>query len=299
MRNKKYPIKYITENSVAYYALLILTGFLLYGCASTKKNKEKTIPSNSDQNNSQAQSGTSYTTWVLKNYGFDDHKLIHLKPDLPTSNESLPVAVIDTVENDEPAADSFEIRSPVAEKLVDNYLKSEIKEPKGHCLSVSKGRFEQAYKEVHGHPVYQDLPDSMATKKFTAKQVFNLLYVSASETEQGWRSLPERYRGKGNAGAIAYAGMGTLVDAIGVWGGQLRPGALMQVWRFKDDYEQVVQGVDVKELDPYGHSFIFIGYVRNEKNEITGLEIADQGFQSYRPLRPSDYEVWWGVNLTI
>ena len=44
---------------------------------------------------------------------------------------------------------------------------------------------------------------------------------------------------------------------------------------------------------------IFISYVRNEKNEIIGLEIADQGFQSYRPLTPDDYQVWWGVNLSI
>ena len=182
--------------------------------------------------------------------------------------------------------------SPVAKKIVEIYLNSTNKEPKGHCLSVSKGRFEQAYKAVYGHSFYQDLPDSMASKFHTPKQVFNLLYVSASETEEGWRSLPEKYRGKGNAGAIAYAGMGTLVDSSGVWSGQLRPGALMQVWRFKVDYEQVVQGVNVKKLDPYGHSFIFISYVFDEKNAIIGLTIADQGFQSYRPLVPSDYEVF-------
>ncbi|MGK0495541.1 MAG: hypothetical protein ACJAU2_001933 [Maribacter sp.] len=139
----------------------------------------------------------------------------------------------------------------------------------------------------------------MATKSFTPKQVFNMLYASASEPHQRWRSLPEKYRGKGNAGAIAYAGMGTLVDTSGIWSGQLRPGALMQVWRFKEDYEQVVQGVDVKKLDPYGHSFIFMSYVHDEDNTIIGIKIADQGFQSYRLLIPRDYEVWWAVNLSI
>ena len=193
----------------------------------------------------------------------------------------------------------LDIKSPVAGKIVENYLNSENKEPNGHCLSVSKRRFEQAYKEVYGHSFYQDLPDSMASKFYTPKQVFNLLYASASEISQGWRSLPEKYRGKGNAGAIAYAGMGTLVDSSGIWNGQLRPGALMQVWCHKEDYKKVVQGVNVKKLDPYGHSFIFINYVFNEKNEITGLKIADQGFQSYRPVIPRDYEVWWAVNLSI
>ncbi|WP_281541202.1 hypothetical protein [Maribacter aestuarii] len=126
-----------------------------------------------------------------------------------------------------------------------------------------------------------------------------MLYASASAPQQGWRSLPEKYRGKGNAGAIAYAGMGTLVDSSGIWSGQLRPGALMQVWRLKEDYELVVQGVDVKKLDPYGHSFIFMDYVYDKDNVIVGIKIADQGFQSYRPLVPSDYEVWWAVNLSI
>lgn len=294
----------LLKNSIAYYAILVLIGLMLFGCTSTKKIKKKTILLGSDQNTTQAQSSNGKTATTLNNYGFDDHEYISLNPSqitpiLPHAKDSLTQTGTSTGVKEVTSRVSLDIKSPVADKLVENYLNSENKEPKGHCLSVSKGRFEQAYKEVHGHSLYQDLPDSMATKSFTPKQVFNLLYASASETRQGWRSLPEKYRGKGNAGAIAYAGMGTLVDTSGIWTGQLRPGALMQVWRFKEDYEQVVQGVDVKKLDPYGHSFIFIGYVRDEKNTIIGLKIADQGFQSYRPLSPSDYEVWWGVNLSI
>lgn len=166
-------------------------------------------------------------------------------------------------------------------------------------MAVSKRRFMNAYKAVYGHSVYNDLPDYMATKYYSAREVFDNLYVSASGVHRGWRSLPRKYRGKGNAGAIAYAGMGTLVGRDGIWGGELRPGAPVQVWRFKEDYKDVVKGVDKKDFDPYGHSFIFMGYVRNEKNEIVGIRIADQGFQSYRPLIPRDYEVWWAVNLTI
>jgi hypothetical protein len=196
-------------------------------------------------------------------------------------------------------SDILDINTPVADKIIENYLCSENKKPSGHCLDVSKGRFEQAYEDVHGHLLYQDLPDSMATQFYTAKQAYNILYDSASDTNQGWRSLPEKYRGKGNAGAIAYAGMGTLVDSLGIWSGQLRPGALMQVWRHKEDYEKVVRGVNVEKLDSYGHSFIFISYVCNEKNEIIGLKIADQGFQSSNPLIPKNYEVWWAVNLNI
>ena len=298
------PLKMLLKNSIAYCAIIVLIGLMIFGCTSTKKIKNKTILLGSDQNTTQAQSSNGKTATTFYNYGFDDHEYISQKPTqitpiLSNAKDSLAQTGTGIGVNEVTSLVSLDIKSPVADKIVENYLNSENKEPKGHCLSVSKVRFEQAYKEVHGHSLYQDLPESMATKSFTSKQVFNLLYASASETHQGWRSLPEKYRGKGNAGAIVYAGMGTLVDTSGIWSGQLRPGALMQVWRFKEDYEKVVQGVDVKKLDPYGHSFIFISYVRNEKNEIIGLEIADQGFQSYRPLIPDDYEVWWGVNLSI
>ena len=241
---------------------------MLLGCTSTKKTKKGTTSLGSDEHTTQSKNGN--TAKALHDYGFDDHEYISLKsakitPILMDAKDSLTQIGMGTEVNEVESGISFDVQSPVADKIVENYLNSENKEPKGHCLAVSKGRFEQAYKQVHGHSLYLDLPDSMATKSFTPKQVFNLLYASASETEQGWWSLPEKYRGKGNAGAIAYAGMGTLVDTSGIWGGQLRPGALMQVWRFKEDYEQVVRGADVKKLDPYGHSFIFISYVHFHK----------------------------------
>lgn len=195
--------------------------------------------------------------------------------------------------------EATEPESAVAKKIVENYLNSKNKEPGGHCLLVSKRRFEEAYKDVYGHSVYQDLPKRMATPYYTPKEVFDFLYVSASGTHEGWRSLPAAYRGKGNAGAISYAGMGDLVDGTEIWSGKLRPGAPMQVWKRRRDYEKVVYGLDDEEIDPFGHSFIFLSYVRDDNQEIIGIKIADQGYQSYRALLPQDYEVWWAVNLTI
>ncbi|TLP81447.1 hypothetical protein [Maribacter sp. ACAM166] len=302
----------LLKKSITYSAFIIL--IMLLGCSSTKQNKQNTNPSSSGQNSTQVHSSTGYTATTAQDYGSDDHSYISQDPVLETpilSNTIDSLTQIGTsMEENENVSQAIlgeeftnstilESKSLVAEKIVENYLNSANKEPGGHCLSVSKGRFEQAYKEVHGHLPYQDLPNSMATKLYTSKQAFNLLYASATDTHPKWLSLPEEYRGKGNAGAIAYAGMGTLVDTTDIWSGQLKPGALMQVWRYKEDYEQVVKGVDVQKLDPYGHSFIFIGYVRNENDAIIGLKIADQGFQSYRPLVPRDYDVWWAVNLSI
>jgi hypothetical protein len=308
---KNTPVKIVLKKSNIGAAFM---GLLLLGCAATKQHKQKANISGSNQNTTQIISRNGDTEISEQEYDFDDHHHSSLILELEISVPPNPLDAIAQIGGSTKESkiapqtifipefitpNILEIKSPVADKIVANYLASQNKEPGGHCLSVSKRRFEQAYKEVHGHLPYQDLPNHMASKRYTSKQVFNLLYVSASDTHRVWRSLPEEYRGKGNAGAIAYAGMGTLVDTSGIWSGQLRPGALVQVWRYKEDYELVVQGVNVKKLDPYGHSFIFISYVRDDKNAIIGLKIADQGFQSYRPLVPQDYEVWWAVNLRI
>ena len=288
---------------IAYAALINLIGLLLLGCTSTKKNKQEIILYGPNQNVIQVNDSTGTTTTVTQDFIVHSHDSIIQNTEvltiLSSAEDSLAESIATAEDNEIVPQAILDTASPVAERIVENYLNSEKKEPGGHCLTVSKGRFEQAYKEVHGHLPYQDLPVSMASKFYTPKQVFNSLYASASAEKMEWRSLPEEYRGKGNAGAISYAGMGTLVDSSGVWSGQLKPGALMQVWRYREDYEKVVQGVNVQKLDPYGHSFIFINYLHDENNVIIGLRIADQGFQSYRPLRPSDYEVWWAVNLTI
>tara|TARA_R110002126_G_scaffold236168_1_gene379799 strand:- start:8061 stop:8927 length:867 start_codon:yes stop_codon:yes gene_type:complete len=277
--------------------------FIFLGCASTKTNNQNTNSSNAEPTIIQTQNGTGKAKPVIRILGLDDHSYISLIPTQAESTIHPKDSLLQEHSNTQLSSNSeevkFNIDSPVADRIVQNYLNSEIKEPGGHCLTVSKTRFEKAYKEVHGHLPYQDLPDSMATATYTSKQVFNLLYVTASKPDKSWQSLPEKYRGKGNAGAITYAGMGTLVDSTGIWGGKLKPGALMQVWRYKEDFIEVVQGADVAKLDPYGHSFIFINYVRDDKGVITGLRIADQGFQSYRPLVPRDYDVWWAVNLSV
>ena len=188
---------------------------------------------------------------------------------------------------------------PVARQIVKNYYNSINKTPGGDCLIVSKNRFEKAYEDVYGRPFYKDLPDAIATNQLTPHQVFNNLFITATKSDPEWRDLPRKYRAKGNAGAIAMAGLGVLVDTEGIWNGKLRPGALVQVWRLREDYKKVKRGAEVLDFDPYGHSFVFLGYERDRWGAIKGLRIADQGYQSYRPLVPRDYEVWWGVNLKI
>ena len=299
-------------NAVAF--LFLLCGITL-GCTSTK-NLEQEIRNHDTAQKSVPSSSSENTTALTatEEYGVHVHNRILSESDvnLPpksVSGDSLLQGARMNGESEMSSKENVrkelgirgfsEPKSAVADKIVDNYLNSDKKAPGGHCLSVSKTRFEKAYQAIYGRSVYKDLPDSMATTHYTPREVFDYLYVSASGTHEGWRSLPINYRGKGNAGAIAYAGMGNLVDWYGIWSGKLRPGALMQVWKRRNAYELVVQGISKKDFDAFGHSFIFMGYVHDEDNKIIGIKIADQGYQSYRPLLPNDYEVWWAVNLTI
>ena len=293
------------------FKFLILIGLVFWGCTSTKVLKQDAIGLKADQKSMpfQASEG-SYANTITEPFGMGTGRPGNATPGaitplIPHANDSLIQTIEvqkelqDLKDNEVEIPEYIEPVSPVAQKIVENYLNSKNKEPGGHCLNVSKTRFEKAYEEIYGHSVYEDLPDTIATTYYTPKEVFDYIYVSAQGIHEGWRSLPITYRGKGDAGAVAYAGMGTLVDSLGIWSGQLSPGALMQVWKHREDYEKVVAGTNEKDFDPFGHSFIFMGYTRDENNDIIGIRIADQGYQSQRTLLPEDYEVWWAVNLII
>ena len=305
----------IQRKPLTSYAFILFVFIVIYGCSSAKHLNEETkiqgTTTNSEGTNS---SDESIPGAAIEMLDLNDHLGIWMEHEVtvpPTSDSDFslkPTVEIlgeSSISSRDIVREEFEIpdesrpKSAVADKLVENYLNSKDKSPGGHCLTVSKTRFEKAYKDVYGHSVYEDLPDSIATAYYTPVEVFEFLYNSASGVHEGWRSLPIEYRGKGNAGAIAYAGMGTLVNGDGIWNGKLRPGAPMQVWKHRKDYEDVVKGVNKKDFDPFGHSFIFMGYVRDENDKIIGIRIADQGYQGYRPLLPDDYEVWWAVNLSI
>ncbi len=283
------------------YSFKLLMCVIISGCTSTKNfNEETTILRTDQKSEPSIRSDDHIGIWqkpgvrtpLIFDYSDSLKQTVKIYEESEISSQDILVKEFET-------SNDLEFKSAVADKIVENYVNSKNKEPGGHCLMVSKRRFEKAYEDIYDHSVYEDLPNSMATTYYTPREVFDYLYVSASGTHRGWRSLPKEYRGKGSAGAIAFAGMGTLVDYFGVWSGKLLPGAPMQVWRHRKDYVKVIRGVSNKDFDPFGHSFIFIGYVRDEKNEITGIRIADQGYQSYRPLVPDDYEVWWAANLNI
>lgn len=191
------------------------------------------------------------------------------------------------------------IIQPVTFQLLNNYKNSNNKEPGGECLEASQARFHKAYEDVHGHSVYQDLPNNTSSKYYSPAQVFNNLFASTYGKHKGWLTLPRKYRARGGAGAIAYAGMGDLIDWYGIWSGELKPGAIMQVWKKRSAYKKVIRGQRRDKIFLNGHSFIFLGYEYNNIGDIIGLRIADQGYRTHRGMAVEDYEVWWAVNLNI
>jgi hypothetical protein len=71
----------------------------------------------------------------------------------------------------------------------------------------------------------------------------------------------------------------------------LESGAVIQVWKTEADFESAKSGNSA-----YGHSFIFLNYIYSG-SAITGMAIADQGYQNEEPLGKNDWGVWIGANL--
>lgn len=165
------------------------------------------------------------------------------------------------------------------EKVVEEYNASNRKEPGGLCYAACYARVKHAAAAL-GVP----LP------AWSDNSVFGALWGSLI-AQPAWKNVPEAYRGLGAAGAVVWAGHGTLVDGVGIWRGDLEPGAVIQVWGSDADFESVKKGKSA-----YGHSFVFLNYIYTG-SAITGMAIADQGYQSGDPLPRGEWGVWIGANL--
>jgi hypothetical protein len=179
----------------------------------------------------------------------------------------------------------------IGERVVENYNRANKtkKEPGGKCHRTCYARIEEASRQTGG----PTLPKVDWDDKKSLTDPFVILWSSYVGAGKAWFDLPEQYRGKGAAGAMAYKGWGTLVEGVDIWAGKLKPGAVIQTWVDAADYPRVRDG---KPSEGTGHSFIFLHYVRSGKS-ITGMVIADQGYQSGAPLKKGDYGYWVGANI--
>lgn len=129
---------------------------------------------------------------------------------------------------------------------------------------------------------------------------------------EGWKQLksPYRdYRACGPAGGIVALGLADLVPHQEIWKGNLKPGALVQVWSLKSDmgdytkannevFKKLFQGdPSMKCADPdqchyMGHAFIFLNYTEDGE----GMYIRDQGWLNDQVVSKSRFGLWIGAN---
>jgi hypothetical protein len=176
-----------------------------------------------------------------------------------------------------------EYTNRLGQRAVDDYSLSTNKGPGGACYATCYSRVKAASKQV-----------GIAVPDWTNTSDFGRLWGSLISPKDTWLELPEEYRGKGAAGAVANEGLGTLVDSQGIWSGDLKPGAVVQVWKVSSDYDNVRDGLAPSNI---GHSFLFMHYVRSGAG-ISAIVIADQGYQGNAPLVKGDWSYWVAANLT-
>ena len=159
------------------------------------------------------------------------------------------------------------------------------------CTIATKERIERGYSLATGlpflvgddksnstyHAILQTMPDRML-------------------------DIDMQYRATGAAGAMVYAGKATFVPEAEIWNGALRPGAVLQVWGSRADYDilragRIEENGKLRRLTDtdsfYGTSFVFVRYdPENPKR----MEIRHYGRTEWKD--STDYEVWVAANVS-
>ena len=165
------------------------------------------------------------------------------------------------------------------DKIVENYNNSRDKKPDDLCYENCYNRVKVAARAVG-----VTIPARHDTSQF------GIIWGTLIH-QKGWKDVPDEYKGRGAAGAMVNAGLATLVDQQSIWRGDLEPGAVIQVWKSEAEFEKAKNGQEA-----FGHSFIFLNYIYSG-SATTGMAIADQGYESGKPLSKSTWGVWIGANL--
>lgn len=164
---------------------------------------------------------------------------------------------------------------PFGESVVEQPLVSE--RARQVCVEAARQRLVGGYRRKTG----EQLPISPAQRD-DYRIILNSIPVRLLDVD-------EEYRATGAAGAMVYLGLADFVDEAAIWQDRaLQPGAPLQVWGSRDEFEQLRAGEDVS---PFGTAAIFLRY--EGENAMRVLH-----FDRQEVWRRNRFEVWIGANLT-
>ena len=163
----------------------------------------------------------------------------------------------------------------VQEITLNHQQANQYNDCEGVCYATTESRAQQAYIDERGSGVVD-----LTVSKNNVDHRIAATY-----------GTNDPYMGYGAGGPFARHGFGQTVDDTGVWAGELKAGALLQLWHSTNQNNLYENG---------GHSVIFRNYVYNDNGDITAICYTDyHGDFSY--WQRSDYfgtETIVGVNLT-
>jgi hypothetical protein len=179
-------------------------------------------------------------------------------------------------------------------------------------IEIGKDCFEAAYNRLKH--VYEE--NSKQLPKNNDGSDFAYLWSSHIDDATRWKKIDATYRACGPAGALTSSGLATLVNHKQIWEGNLKPGAIVQIWDVwvknpapttgsepsgnKANGIKVFNGIHKAEKIPdyMGHVFIFLNYEKDSAGKITGVRIADQGTKwSPKLVKENTFGLWIGANL--
>lgn len=120
------------------------------------------------------------------------------------------------------------------------------------------------------------------------------LWGSLIRKDRSWLKIDERFRGLGAPGALEYLGWSKPIYAEDIWKGKLWPGAVIQAWESRSAFNSVKQGIQKQ----FGHSMIFREYVRDLRNNIIGIKVADNGYHADNTVSKTEWGFWVAANLS-
>jgi hypothetical protein len=160
------------------------------------------------------------------------------------------------------------------------------------CTTASIERIKRGAKLATGKVF--ELPEDKTASEFN---------IIAQSFTNRMLDIDLEYRGSGPAGALVYAGLGEFVPEADIWEGKLAPGAVLQVWGSREDYEllragEIGEGAKkrrIRDSDAsfYGTSFVFVRYDTKTNDSML---VRHYGSTEWK--RKSSYDVWVAANAS-